>query len=80
MADPAVRSEAHSVLSDLFNQIGGQAGTGGSGGLLSQFSELLEMPMELAQIFTQMSVQLAELVLRSLEEAGMTLVKGLTPM
>lgn len=82
--DPAVRQEAHGVLQGLFSHIGsqGQQGGGGglAGGLAGQLTEFIEMPMELTKIFLDMSVQLTELVLKSLEEAGMTLVKGMTPM
>lgn len=83
MTDPAVRQEAHGVLQGLFSHIGsqGQQGGGGlTGGLAGQLTEFIEMPMELTKIFLDMSVQLTELVLKSLEEAGMTLVKGMTPM
>jgi hypothetical protein len=83
--DPGVRQEAHGVLQGLFSHIGsqGQQGGGGgglAGGLAGQLTEFIEMPMELTKIFLDMSVQLTELVLKSLEEAGMTLVKGMTPM
>jgi hypothetical protein len=81
--DPGVRQEAHGVLQGLFSHIGSQGQQGGNtpalGGLSGQLEEFLTMPMDMAQIFLNMSVQLTELVLNSLEEAGITLVKGLTP-
>lgn len=81
--DPGVRQEAHGILQGLFSHIGGQGQQGGGtsalGGLGGQLTEFMEMPMELAQVFLNMSVQLTELVLKSLEEAGIDLVKGLTP-
>lgn len=83
MTDPGVRQEAHGVLSGLFSRIGQNNGTDGrsseDGGTLAQITEFIEMPMELAQIFLNMSIELAELVLKSLEEAGIVLVKGMTP-
>ena len=80
MTDPGVRQEAHGILSGLFSHIGQQDSGGSSSGMLGQITEFVEMPMELAQIFLNMSTQLAELVLKSLEEAGIALVKGMTPM
>jgi hypothetical protein len=79
--DPAVRQEAASRLHGLFSVLGqGQSSTtGGLGGLAGQLEEFAEMPMELARIFTDMALQLTELVLKSLEEGGIVLVKGLTP-
>ena len=82
--DPQVRAEAASHLTTLFQGLGhmggGQATTGGAlGGLTTQLTEFMEMPLELAQIFMNMAVQLTELVLTSLEQAGFALVKGLTP-
>lgn len=76
--DPAVRAEAASVLSGVFSGLG-QGGGAGLGALGTQFEQLLEMPMELTRIFADMSVQLTELVLKSLEEAGIVLAKALTP-
>lgn len=83
--DPAVRQEAHGVLSGLFSHLGSQgSGPGasglGGGALGGQLVEFMEMPVDLARIFLDMSVQLTELVLTSLEEAGIVLVKGLSPM
>ena len=84
MTDPGVRQEAHGLLSGLFSHLGQSAGSGGSqggsGGLMGQVTEFIEMPLELAQLFMGMSAQLAEMVLKTLEEGGMILVKGLTPM
>lgn len=83
--DPGTRQEAHGVLQSLFSHIGsqGQQGGGGflgGGGIAGQLTEFIEMPMELTKIFLDMSVQLTELVLKSLEEAGMELVKGMSPV
>lgn len=83
MTDPAVRQDAHGVLQGLFSHIGskGQQGGGSAiGGMAGQLEEFLTMPIDVAQIFLNMSVQLTELVLTSLEEAGITLVKGMTPL
>ena len=81
--DPAVRDEAAGILSGLFSHIGEtrQAGQPPSalGGLGLQLEEFMTMPLDLAVVFLDMSVQLTELVLKSLEEAGIVLVKGLTP-
>jgi hypothetical protein len=81
--DPGVRTEAEGILGNLFHSIGQHAqgqSPGVAGGLLGQFQEFVEMPMELAQVFLDMGVQLTELVLRSLEEGGIILTKGLTPL
>jgi hypothetical protein len=87
--DPQVRQEAHSVLSSLFSHLGRQGGTGDSGGggqaglggaFGGQVAEFMAMPLELTKVFLDMSVQLTDLVLTSLEEAGIILVKGLSPM
>lgn len=81
MTDPAVREEASSILNGVFTHIGSSGSQASPlGGLVDQFTQLMEMPIELAQIFLNMSMQLTELVLKSLEEAGITLVKGITPM
>jgi hypothetical protein len=83
--DPAVRDQAHGILSDLFSGIGRQAQGGSAGGifgagaLATQLEQFAEMPLQLAQIFIDMSTQLTELVLKSLEEAGIVLAKGLMP-
>jgi hypothetical protein len=82
--DPQVRSQAAGVLSGLFHHLG----TGGSdplpsglnlGAMGQQVEELIEMPIELAQIFLNMSTQLTELILTALEQAGLVLAKGLLP-
>lgn len=84
--DPQVHQEAHNVLSGLFSHLGSQgSGPGassglGGGALAGQLVEFMEMPVDLARIFLDMSVQLTDLVLTSLEEAGIVLVKGLSPM
>lgn len=81
--DPAVRQEAHSRLVDLFTGIGnrstGQA-TDPLTGMVDQLEELFSMPVDLARIFIEMAVDLTDAVLTSLEEAGIVLVKGLTPL
>jgi hypothetical protein len=83
--DPRVRDEAVGVLSGLFRHLG----SGGTqpapaglnlGALGTQFEQLVEMPVELANVFLNMSVQLTELILRSLEEAGIVLARGLSPV
>lgn len=83
--DPLVRQTAAGVLSGLFRHLG----SGGSqpvpaglnlGAMGTQVEEFLEMPVELAEIFLSMSTQLTELVLTSLEQAGIVLVKGLLPI
>jgi hypothetical protein len=84
--DPQVRGEAKGHLSTLFSGLGsahqnpGALGGLGLGDVGQQFQEFVEMPIELASIFLNMSVELAELVLTSLEKAGYTLVKGMTPL
>lgn len=85
--DPQVRHEAAGILQGLFHGLGqhsqGQQPAAPAGlnadWMVQQFSELVEMPVDLARIFMDMSVQLTELVLDSLAEAGISLVKGLTP-
>lgn len=83
--DPQVRQEAHGILDGLFRHLG----TGGGepapagldlGALGQQVEEFFSMPIELATIFLNMSTQLTELILKSLEEAGIVLVKGLSPV
>lgn len=82
--DPAVRQEAHNHLLSLFQGIGRQAQGGPApsalAGMGGQLEEFLAMPLDLAQLFAGMAVDLTELVLRSLEEGGIILVKGMTPM
>lgn len=88
--DAEVRSEATNVLAELFQNVGRQAqGQGqpdqGGGGMLGgidiaqELQEFATMPVELAVLFMDMSVELAELVLTTLLKAGYTLAKGLTP-
>lgn len=83
--DPEVRQLATSRLTDLFQGIGharqenDPSALGNLGGITGQIEEFMSMPMDLAVLFLDMSVQLAELVLTSLEEGGVILVKGLTP-
>lgn len=79
---------AHSVLEGLFRGIGqhaqGQQPQAPAGlnadWMLNQFEELILMPVELAQTFTTMATDLTDLVLKALAEAGIELVRGLTPM
>lgn len=86
--DPQVRQQAHSVLSGLFSSLGQHAQGGQAQApaglnldwMLGQFSEFVEMGPELAQVFVTMATDLTELVLNSLAEAGIVLVKGLTPV
>lgn len=80
--DPGTRNQAASTLHGLFSHLG----SGGNqpaptplSGLALQAEQFFTMPIELANIFMNMSVQLTELVLTSLEEAGITLVTGLMP-
>lgn len=86
--DPQVRHEAGDLLGSLFRGIGnnargeqvGQVGGVELSGLLGDVQEFVSMPMDLAVLFLDMSVELAELVLKTLEEAGYVLVKGMTPL
>lgn len=80
--EPAVRREAAGHLTALFQGLGNarrEEDPTALGGLAGDLEEFLAMPMDLASIFLDMSVQLTELVLNSLESAGIVLVKGLTP-
>ena len=81
--DDQVQEQARSVLSGLFRNIGEANQDGGSasalGGLGGELAEFILMPAELAEIFVSMSTDLAEMVLTSLAEAGLVLVRGLTP-
>lgn len=89
--DDAVKREAAGHLSDLFTRIGqarqekesgnsGGLGDLGLGGIAGQLEEFMTMPLDLAMVFLNMGMQLAELVLTSLEEAGFVLTKGMTPL
>jgi hypothetical protein len=82
--DPQVRDRAADVLSGLFRHLG----SGGTdpvpaglnlGGMGKQVEQFIAMPIELANIVLNMSTQLTELILTSLEQAGVVLVEGLTP-
>ena len=83
--DTVPHAEAKSLLADLFRKVGeqppGQEQSGLLGGIdiAQELQEFATMPVELAMVFMDMSVELAELVLTSLAKAGYTLVKGLTP-
>lgn len=82
--DPAVRHEAHGVLEGLFRHLGESRQASEQSDVLSglggQLEEFMSMPLDMAMIFIRMATDLTELVLTSLEEAGIVLVKGLTPM
>lgn len=86
-SDPIVRQEASGILHGLFAHIGsqGREPAGGvtpsspSSGMAAQLVEFLEMPMDLTKIFLDMGVQLTELVIQSLEDAGIVLARGLVP-
>ncbi|HYH50804.1 MAG TPA: hypothetical protein VEG38_14760 [Acidimicrobiia bacterium] len=82
--DPQVREEAGGILEGLFRHIGESRQQGAApsalGGLGVQIQEFVLMPVELAEIFITMSAELTELILQSLAEAGIVLVKGLSPM
>lgn len=82
--DPQTRSHAASILEGLFRHIG----SGGSepvpqgvnlGGMGQQVEQFVAMPLELAQLFTGMAVDLTNLILDSLEQAGIILAEGLIP-
>lgn len=80
--DPAVRREAAGILDGLFQGMGNarkEEDASVLGGLGGDLQEFLTMPLELAEIFVGMSAQMAELVLKSLAEAGFVLVRGLMP-
>lgn len=85
--DPAVRQDAHNHLTALFQGLGharqeqDQSVLGNlGGGLGGQVAEFMSMPLDIAMVFIDMSTQLTELVLTSLEEAGILLVRGLSPV
>jgi hypothetical protein len=85
--DLQVRQAAAGHLTALFQGLGharqqqdpGALG-GLAGGLGQQVEEFLAMPLDMAMVFIDMSTQLAELVLTSLEDAGVILVRGLSPV
>jgi len=80
--------DARSVLEGLFRGIGqhaqGQQPQAAPGlnleWMLDQAVEFVEMPGDLAQIFVTMAGDLTTLILKALAEAGVSLVKGLTPL
>lgn len=84
--DPQVFSAAREHLGGLFTGLGQARQSGGDTGLIGglnlaeEFAEFLQMPLELAQLFAEMGFDIADMVLKSLAEAGYILVKGLTPM
>lgn len=80
VSDPAARQQAHSALTSMFTNLGSGGAGPGSAGMVAQLEEFIQMPMELTKVFLDMSVQLTEMVLKTLEEAGVILVKGMTPM
>ena len=80
--DPGVRSEAAGHLTALFQGLGNarqEQDPTVLGGLAGDLEEFMSMPMDMAMIFLNMATQLTELVLTSLDDAGIVLVKGLTP-
>lgn len=81
--DPVVRREAAGILEGMFRTVGESRQSGqppsALGGLGLDLQEFMAMPLDLAVVFMNMAVDLTELVLKSLEEAGYVLVKGLTP-
>jgi hypothetical protein len=86
MSDSGVRDEARAVLGQTFGNLGhaiqGQTTDplgGLAGSLGTQIEQFLQMPIELAQIFTSLGMQMADLVLTALEEAGIVLARGLMP-
>lgn len=89
MTDPGVRQEAAGALQQLFTHLGrarqqgnvteGLTGLTG-GGMAQQLEEFMAMPVELAQEIINYATQLTELTLTTLEQAGITLIKGMTPL
>lgn len=80
--DPQVRQAAASHLTALFQGLGNarqEQDPTVLGGLAGDLEEFMSMPLDMAMVFLNMATQLTELVLNSLEEAGVILVKGLTP-
>jgi hypothetical protein len=87
--DANVREGARNTLSSLFKGIGQSSESSGGGGgglapelsgLAGQLEEFVTMPIDVARIFLGMSVELADLVLQALEQAGFVIVKGVTPL
>lgn len=80
--DPQVRQAAATHLTALFHGLGNarqENDPTALGGLAGDLEEFMSMPMDMAMIFLNMATGLTELVLQSLEDAGIVLVKGLTP-
>lgn len=80
--DPQVRQTAASHLHALFSGIGNARREDDPtvlGGMAVDLEEFMSMPLDMAVIFLNMATDLTELVLNSLESAGIVLVKGLTP-
>jgi hypothetical protein len=83
--NPLTRDRAAGVLSGLFHHLGSKGGAPAPegvnlGGMATQLEQFVNMPVELAQVFLGMATDLTELVLTSLEQAGIVLVEGLTPV
>jgi hypothetical protein len=83
--DPQVRDRAVGILEGLFHHVGSggtQPVPGGVnlGGMAVQLEQFFNMPMELASIFLTMATDLTQMILTSLEQAGIVLVEGLTPL
>ena len=66
----------------MFNSLGRKEAPQSTvaGGLTKEIEEFLAMPLDLTMVFLDMSVSLTEMILQTLEEAGVILVKGMTPM
>lgn len=80
--DPQVRQAAASHLTALFQGIGNARREDDPtvlGGLAGDLEEFMSMPLDMAMIFLNMATDLTELILNSLEAAGIVLVRGLTP-
>lgn len=83
--DPQVRQAAASHLTALFQGLGharqedDPSALGSLSGMAGDLEEFMSMPLDMAMVFIRMATDLTELVLTSLEEAGIVLVKGLTP-
>lgn len=83
--DPQVYNAARQHLGGLFTDLGHARRTGTDTGLIGglditeEFVEFVQMPLELAKVFAEMGFDIADMVLKSLAEAGYILVKGMTP-
>lgn len=81
-------ARAHDVLTGLFSHLGQRAQGSGQAPpaglnlewMAEQATQFIEMPAQLAETFATMAVDLTDLVLKALAEAGLELITGLTPM